>query len=89
MEQSELLRKVVAGLNAIRVRYFVTGSIATIFYGEPRFTNDIDVVADLQESQVSDFCAHFPPPEFYVSSRPLGMRFDVSHNSTSSTQTRD
>ena len=42
MEQSELLRFVASTLEKLGVPYFVTGSMATVFYGEPRFTNDID-----------------------------------------------
>jgi len=47
MEQSELLRYLTEVLERIGLRYFVTGSTATIFFGEPRFTNDIDVMHDL------------------------------------------
>jgi len=67
MEQSDLLRYVVHILEKTGVRYFVTGSTATIFYGDPRFTNDIDIVVDLPESKVSEFCAGFPAADFYVS----------------------
>jgi hypothetical protein len=41
METSELLRFVAGTLEKLGIRYFVTGSMATIFFGEPRFTNDI------------------------------------------------
>jgi hypothetical protein len=44
----------------------VTGSIATILYGEPRFTNDIDVVVQLPPEAVEAFCAAFPQGEFYL-----------------------
>jgi hypothetical protein len=47
MEHSDLQRHVVTVLEQLGVRYFITGSTATIFFGEPRFTNDLDVVADL------------------------------------------
>ena len=53
MEQSELLQFLVTALERLGLRYFVTGSTVTIFYGEPRFTNDIDVVVDLPESAVA------------------------------------
>ncbi|HEV7669439.1 MAG TPA: hypothetical protein VGS22_13020 [Thermoanaerobaculia bacterium] len=43
MEQSELLRFFTTVLEQLGFRYFVTGSVATIFFGEPRFTNDIDL----------------------------------------------
>jgi len=67
MEQSDLLRYVARVMEDLGLRYFVTGSTATIFYGEPRFTNDIDVVVDLPESRVTEFCQKFPVEEFYVS----------------------
>lgn len=38
MEQSELLRFVAGSLEKLGIRYFVTGSMPTIFFGEPRFT---------------------------------------------------
>jgi hypothetical protein len=67
MEQFDLLRYVVRVFEDMSLRYFVTGSTATIFYGEPRFTNDIDVVVELNESQTLEFCGRFPRGEFYVS----------------------
>jgi hypothetical protein len=67
MEQSELLRFVVSVLERLDLPYFVTGSTVTIFYGEPRFTNDIDIVVDLPADAVEEFCRQFPEDEFYVS----------------------
>jgi hypothetical protein len=67
MEQSELLRYFTAVLEQLGLRYFVTGSMATIFFGEPRFTNDIDIVVDLPAGQISAFCRAFPSSDFYVS----------------------
>ena len=69
MEQSDLLRFVVSALERLGLRYFVTGSTVTIFYGEPRFTNDIDVVVDLPVDAVAEFCSQFPEDEFYVSAQ--------------------
>lgn len=67
IEPLDLLRHVIRVLEETGLRYFVTGSTATIFYGEPRFTNDIDIVVDLTEAQIADFCRRFPQEEFYVS----------------------
>jgi len=67
MEPSDLLRHLVAALEKLGTRYFVTGSTASLFFGEPRFTNDIDVVVDLREGDIRGFCAEFPEPEFYLS----------------------
>ncbi len=67
MEPSELLHFLAATLERLEVPYYVTGSMATTTYGEPRFTNDIDVVVDLRLDQVDAFCAAFAAPEFYCS----------------------
>lgn len=67
MEHTELLRFVVSVLERLGLRYFVTGSTVTIFYGEPRFTNDIDIVVDLPERAVAELCRQFPEDDFYVS----------------------
>lgn len=67
MEPNDLLRSVAGVFERLEVPYFVTGSIATIIYGEPRFTNDIDMVADLKERHVAEFCAAFEPPDYYLS----------------------
>ncbi len=47
IQPDELLRSLIGVLEKLELRYFVTGSVAAIYYGEPRFTNDIDVVVDL------------------------------------------
>lgn len=60
MEPSELLRHVVERLERLGIPYLVTGSTATIAFGEPRFTNDIDVVVDVRLDQLEAFCARFP-----------------------------
>jgi hypothetical protein len=36
-------------------------------YGEPRLTNDIDIVADVRDTNVGGVLAAFPPDEFYIS----------------------
>jgi len=67
MEQDDLLRYAVSVLEQLGADYFVTGSIATIYFGEPRFTNDIDIVVALSSDRVAEFCRAFPQPEYYVS----------------------
>jgi hypothetical protein len=66
MEPSELLERLVRELEALGLRYLVTGSTATIFYGEPRFTADIDVVVDLPTERVAELVAVFDVDEFYL-----------------------
>jgi hypothetical protein len=48
----------VAGVfEGLGVRYLVGGSLASSFYGQPRATNDADLVADLREEHVEPFVA--------------------------------
>jgi len=42
----DLLVGTIRALEATDVRYMLTGSLASTFYGEPRATRDIDVVID-------------------------------------------
>lgn len=85
MEPSELLAHVCQALERLGVRYLITGSTATIFYGEPRFTNDIDIVARLSHADLEEFCRSFPLPEFYVSADAArravrdGGQFNILH----------
>lgn len=67
MEWSELLDLLARTMSELKIEYFVTGSSATITYGEPRFTNDIDIVAFLNPSDVDQLCEAFSAPEFYLS----------------------
>jgi hypothetical protein len=67
MEPSDLIKHVCRHLERMRVRYLITGSQATIAYGEPRFTNDIDIVVDLTPAMLDSFCAAFPESDFYLS----------------------
>lgn len=78
MEPSELLRHCVTALERLGLPYFVTGSVATVYYGEPRFTNDIDVVVALPLQRALQFCRAFPPPEFYLSEE--AVREAVEHH---------
>jgi hypothetical protein len=48
-----------------RIRYFVTGAVAAIAYGEPRLTNDIDIVVDLREDEIPKLKGCYPEGEFY------------------------
>lgn len=63
----ELLQKVVAAFEQLQISYLVTGSIAAMAYGEPRLTNDIDIVAGIGESHIAGLIKAFPTEEFYVS----------------------
>ena len=47
-----LLVKVFQLLNKHKVRYLVAGGVATVLYGNPRFTKDLDLFVDLEEKNL-------------------------------------
>jgi len=63
----ELLDKTVSALERLEIPYFVTGSVAAMSYGEPRLTNDIDIVADIKERHITGLLEAFPSNEYYLS----------------------
>lgn len=79
MDQLDLLRHLIAALDRLDVPYMVVGSLASAAYGEPRMTQDIDVVIDLEERQIAALCRAFASDEFYVSEQ--AALDAVRHNS--------
>lgn len=85
MEPADLLRHACDICERLQLTYLVTGSTATVAYGEPRFSNDIDIVIDLPPNRIPDFCAGFPAPDYYCSlpavqdAVRLGHQFNVLH----------
>ena len=71
VELYELLEQVVLTFERLRIPYLITGSVASMAYGEPRLTNDIDVVAGVESRHIADFVAAFPPPAFYLSDEAI------------------
>jgi hypothetical protein len=53
-------------IDALGLRYMVTGSVAGVLYGEPRVTHDVDIVLVLRPiADIKPFAAAFPLEEFY------------------------
>jgi hypothetical protein len=55
----------VAPLEALGLPYMVTGSVASMIYGEPRLTLDVDVVLALDGDRAAALLAAFPESGFY------------------------
>jgi hypothetical protein len=51
MPEHDLFQVFISRLNTIDIRYMVTGAVASIIYGEPRLTHDIDLVVELSEEK--------------------------------------
>lgn len=85
MEQSDLLRRLVSVLEELDLTYMLVGSIAGGAYGEPRLTQDIDVVVKLPAERVAELCEAFSGHEYYISREAareavrLGGQFNVIH----------
>ncbi|MCX6853777.1 MAG: hypothetical protein NTV80_02605 [Verrucomicrobia bacterium] len=52
-------------LEQLDLRYMVSGSIAAIFYGEPRMTNDVDIIVFLRREDAERLIQAFPSEDFY------------------------
>jgi hypothetical protein len=73
-----------AAVEAAGIRFAVGGSWASMAFGEPRFTNDVDILADLTPENLDRFLATLPPV-FVVAAADartalrLGRPFNIIH----------
>ena len=64
MDPTGLLRLLGERLDRIGCAGFVTGSVASTVFGEPRFTNDVDLVARIDERQAALLAESFTGDEW-------------------------
>jgi hypothetical protein len=62
---SDAFSSLRSALEGASIRYAVGGSWASTAFGEPRFTNDVDIVADFTEENLDRFLTRLPTT-FYV-----------------------
>lgn len=67
MSQQQLLTEVRQALEEIGVPYMVTGSTASSLHGQPRATNDVDIVVRFETANTKALLSRFPPPRYYLS----------------------
>ncbi|MHB0946255.1 MAG: hypothetical protein ACYC3B_03695 [Sedimentisphaerales bacterium] len=65
MHEANLFLVFIERLNKSKIAYMTTGSVASIIYGQPRVTHDIDLVLGLHISNISRLVEAFPADEFY------------------------
>ena len=91
MPEASLISVFVKPLNHANIQYMVTGSVASILYGEPRMTQDIDLVIKLSEKDVIGLSKVFPEGQFYCPptdvilseiSREVRGHFNLIHHRT-------
>jgi hypothetical protein len=74
---SNLFLLFVRRLNGLGIRYMVTGSVASIAYGEVRLTHDVDIVVEIFREDVDRLVAAFPESDFYFPP-PEVIRIEVT-----------
>ena len=65
MQEANLISIFIKPLNIANIEYMITGSVASILYGEPRMTHDIDLVINLSEKDVLGIEKVFPSNQYY------------------------
>lgn len=66
MQTPDELTLFATRLEATGVPYMITGATAAIIYGQPRVTNDLDVVLALDVPSIAALQQAFPEEEFYL-----------------------
>jgi hypothetical protein len=91
MQQLDLFRVLASRLNAAQLRYMITGAAASIIYGEPRLTLDLDIVVEISSQNINKIIQTFPIDEFYCppfetiqaeSKRTRKGHFNIIHHKT-------
>ena len=81
----------VSRLEKLEMPYVVTGAVASIIYGEPRLTNDVDLIMMMKTEDIERFVQAFPSTEFYCPPaevlkieirRPQRGHFNLIHHDT-------
>lgn len=65
MQELNLYQLFTNKLNENQITYAVTGSVASIIYGEPRTTHDIDIIVEIESGKAEILSGIFPSNEFY------------------------
>lgn len=61
----DVFLSVIHKIESEKIPYMVVGSIASMVYGEPRMTHDLDLVVDILPKDAAKFETLFPLEEFY------------------------
>jgi Nucleotidyl transferase AbiEii toxin, Type IV TA system len=87
----DLIGLFIEPLEGTGIPYMITGGVASVIYGDPRFTRDIDIVLELQRDNIPRLVSAFATEDFYVpplevleeevARRPEG-HFNVIHKET-------
>jgi hypothetical protein len=62
----DLFERLLRPLHQSGIPYMITGGLAAIIYGDPRLTNDVDLVLQLTPGDAERLAAAFPAERYYV-----------------------
>ena len=65
MSQKDFLAELIRTIETAGIPYMLTGSFASSYHGEPRASNDADIVISPSREQIKSFLASLGP-EYYV-----------------------
>lgn len=91
MTEPDLIGLFVAPLESLGLDYMITGGVASVVYGEPRLTRDVDLILALREVDAGGFLDAFSPDDFYRPPlealteeirRPRHGHFNIIHRDT-------
>ena len=68
--EQEAFGQVIRLLEQLNIRYMIGGSLASMAYGEPRLTMDMDVVAELSADQARQLASSLGP-EWYADEQSM------------------
>jgi hypothetical protein len=87
MTEKDVLLDVAQRLERLNLAYMLTGSLASMYYGVPRFTHDIDLVIQIPPSAAERMAQAFRP-DYFVDEQMIRaafggtMQFNLLHNET-------
>lgn len=66
MPEADLIALFAAPLQRLGLSYMVTGATAAILYGQPRTTNDLDIVIELKTADLPRLREAYPEASYYL-----------------------
>jgi hypothetical protein len=78
MNEQELLADCLRRLNRSGVTYYLTGSMASNYWGIPRTTHDLDFVIQLPVAAVAKIVSAFTP-DFYIEEAAVRAAYQPPH----------
>ncbi len=66
MSQLGILKETVSVLKRENIPFMIVGSFVSSLYGEPRSTQDIDLVIQLEKKHIPILLSSFQPPKYYL-----------------------